>query len=695
MDTPTVGPTFSGQPSPLPISQAPDRDDRAAIVVTRAGTTTPPFARAGDAESATRLHIVIADQLAGGGFLVAGWFADPLGQVQRVSVGVRGGEELALASHAVLLAGRSARRAFGTPPELAVNFAFVLLVPGKTVERKDGLRVWLHCASGETRDIAVPAVGDASQLADIVSDLATDDALRVAEHLLGGWRQERDAARRVPEALQALAERAHKGINPQHNHGATIGAGRVECFVDAAIRVGTTGMLVRGWLLHDDADTIEEIALVNMFGRRVPLDIPLPAIARPDVLEAKLTDIASRNRDCGFVTFAAVDGLNRDDTLWFMEVVMQGGAIKRMPFVCPPAPEPVQGIEATVMLAEASACNLPDLFARAIAPAVETFWGQIHRQRSEPAEILYGVPPTDPQVSIVVPIYGRIDFIRHQIAQFSNDREFRTDGGIVDLIYVLDDPSKADVLRQLGQIVHGVYGVPFRVLLQRQNLGYSAANNAGAAAARGSLLLLLNSDVFPRKTRWIGQLARRYRGLDRCGVLGCRLLFEDGSIQHAGMTFRQTQMVDGCWANDHPGKGFPVAFDAGGGPRQVPAVTGACMMVDRRLFRDLGGMSEHYVIGDFEDSDLCLKAYERGLLSYYTPEVELYHLERQSMRLIGHGHIGWRQSLTLYNMWKHSRRWGDLIPRVLAELAPPANGPALHPAESAWSPPKEPHGAVA
>jgi hypothetical protein len=45
------------------------------------------------------------------------------------------------------------------------------------------------------------------------------------------------------------------------------------------------------------------------------------------------------------------------------------------------------------------------------------------------------------------------------------------------------------------------------------------------------------------------------------------------------------------------------------------------------------------------------------------------------MRLIGQGHVGWRQSLTLYNMWQQSRRWGELIPRMLAEIEPPAIAP--------------------
>jgi N-terminal domain of galactosyltransferase len=113
-----------------------------------------------------------------------------------------------------------------------------------------------------------------------------------------------------------------------------------------------------------------------------------------------------------------------------------------------------------------------------------------------------------------------------------------------------------------------------------------------------------------------------------------------------------------------------VPFDTHASAEPVPAVTGACLMIGHALFDKLGGMSEEYVIADFEDSDLCLQVQEQGLKVYYTPEVELYHLERQSMRLVGNGNGRWRQSLTHYNMWKHSRRWGKLIPKIIENFAP-------------------------
>jgi GT2 family glycosyltransferase len=385
-------------------------------------------------------------------------------------------------------------------------------------------------------------------------------------------------------------------------------------------------------------------------------------------MEAKMQQIASRNRDSGFLAFAPVPELAGDDRAWFLEIVTERGVIKRFPFICPSTPAPLQGIRASVGLAREKVSDLPGLFERVVSPAVDWFWAATRHDNPPPTEITYGTPPTDAKVSIVVPLYGRIDLMRYQIASFSNDPEFDAGDGIVELIYVLDDPTAGDAFRLLCRHLYDLYQVPFRTVLMSRNLGYSAANNLGAAVAGGSLLLLLNSDVLPTRPGWVGLFADTYRRLDRCGILGCRLLFEDGSIQHAGMSFRASTAVVGCWENDHPGKGLPAAFDPHPGMAAVPAVTAACLILDRALFRELGGMSEEYVIGDFEDSDLCLRVQEQGWNICYTPEIELFHLERQSMKLIGEGEAAWRQSLTLYNMWKHSRRWGPLIPKVLDRL---------------------------
>jgi GT2 family glycosyltransferase len=100
---------------------------------------------------------------------------------------------------------------------------------------------------------------------------------------------------------------------------------------------------------------------------------------------------------------------------------------------------------------------------------------------------------------------------------------------------------------------------------------------------------------------------------------------------------------------------------AGGGLHAADAITGACLMLRRALAVELGGFDEAYLIGDFEDADLCLKLRARGLSVAVDLDTTLYHLERQSQ--IGPEAL-WRRNVTLFNAWTHERRWAA----TLAEL---------------------------
>ena len=82
------------------------------------------------------------------------------------------------------------------------------------------------------------------------------------------------------------------------------------------------------------------------------------------------------------------------------------------------------------------------------------------------------------------------------------------------------------------------------------------------------------------------------------------------------------------------------------------------------LYRGLGGLSEDYIIGDFEDSDFCHRVRRSGRRNRVALDVALYHLERQSQAL--DGDAAWRRALTLYNCWLHDRRWGATITKAAA-----------------------------
>lgn len=269
----------------------------------------------------------------------------------------------------------------------------------------------------------------------------------------------------------------------------------------------------------------------------------------------------------------------------------------------------------------------------------------------------HGRPPVHPSASIVVPLYGRIDFVVHQLAQFALDPEMRDS----DLIYVLDSPELAGEFRTSAARTSRLYEVPFRTVILNQNGGYAVANNLGATLARARRLLLLNSDVLPDKPGWLSTMTAFYDTTPRIGALGCKLLYEDDSLQHAGMYFER--FADGPqWYNGHYFKGLHRTLPAANAARCVPAVTGACMMLGTALFESAGGLSACYLQGDYEDSDLCLRLAAAGRENWYTPNVEMFHLEGQSYP------SSQRRLFSDYNRWLHTRLWDAQITETMRDF---------------------------
>ena len=276
-----------------------------------------------------------------------------------------------------------------------------------------------------------------------------------------------------------------------------------------------------------------------------------------------------------------------------------------------------------------------------------------------------GQPPAAPRVTIVVPLYGRMDFVEHQLLEFARDPWLLAHA---EIVYVVDDPSLVDAMAGAAWMLHDLYRVPFRWVWGQVNRGFAGANNLGVAQARGDLLVFLNSDAFPREPGWLQALLAPLEADPAVGAVGPRLLFGDGSLQHAGMVFRQRRDL-GIWTNHHPHMGLDPSLDPHAGPADVPCVTGACMAVRRADLADVGGWDTGFLVGDFEDSDLCLKLRAAGKRIVYLPSVVLTHLERQSFKLLGGG--DYRTRVVIWNAVRHQQRWHDDI-EALAGDAPAA-----------------------
>lgn len=262
-----------------------------------------------------------------------------------------------------------------------------------------------------------------------------------------------------------------------------------------------------------------------------------------------------------------------------------------------------------------------------------------------------GTRPERVEVSVVVPLYGRKDFIEAQVLALSKDREFTKRA---ELVYVIDDPSLLDPVEADLAWLARLCPMPVRWVWGGSNRGFSGANNLGAAHSQGDTLVFLNSDAFPREPGWWDAMHRVLGEQPSVGAVGARLLYPDGSLQHVGMDFRWREDL-GVWINYHPLMGLEPALDDRVGISIVPAVTGACMALRRSDFEAVGGWDTDYLIGDFEDSDLCFKLRDQGLDIAYLPEVSLTHLERQSFASVGDDRF--RQSVVIYNARRHQRHW--------------------------------------
>ncbi len=329
----------------------------------------------------------------------------------------------------------------------------------------------------------------------------------------------------------------------------------------------------------------------------------------------------------------------------------------------PPIVEPFAGREVVLSsLPKDQAPNL-DLLRDHVAPALEPLQARCRELGAIAHRFEFSQPPASPGISLLVPLFRRLDLVEHQLAHLAGDPALPD----CELIYVLDSPELAPQLEPDLFHLSRLFEVPVRGLVLERSVGFAGAINAAAAVARGRRLVLLHSDVFPDRPGWLRAMAELADSNDRIGIVGPKLLYEDRALQHAGINFSRDRRADGLWSAVPFFKGLPERFSRAGVTRRVPAVSGACLMIDRALFEDAGGLRDAYVAGDLEDADLCLRCLEAGYESWYLASAALYHLEGLS-QLPG---LGWQRNpwTDLYNRYLFDQRWDEQVREVTDLLA--------------------------
>jgi GT2 family glycosyltransferase len=278
-------------------------------------------------------------------------------------------------------------------------------------------------------------------------------------------------------------------------------------------------------------------------------------------------------------------------------------------------------------------------------------------------ELRLGKIPEDPSISLVIPIHKSYELVRHQFSHFAADAYLKKQEIICLLTSVSGGEEEIAQFKHLMRRIYELYAIPCRVLIANKNCSFSVACNLGAAASRGRYLMLLNSDVFPKSSGWLQRMAATMQSDPTIGIVGARLLYPDGSIQHVAMDWRREPACNNLLINVHPYKGMHPSLVPEQGVAEVAAVTGACMLVRLEEFLRLGMFDTGFIRGDCEDSDFCLRASAAGYRIVCDNQAVLYHLEGASYR------PEVRRLLFHYNTERQEKRWGSIIARQAGESA--------------------------
>jgi GT2 family glycosyltransferase len=243
--------------------------------------------------------------------------------------------------------------------------------------------------------------------------------------------------------------------------------------------------------------------------------------------------------------------------------------------------------------------------------------GNANELRIEPLPNVSGsvFPPTG-KVSILIPFKDHLELLRNCLHSLRRSTYRRLE------ILLLDNGStEPDMARYLRRMRRRR---GFRVVACPGPFNFAQICNQGACLARGRYLLFLNNDIEVQSPDWLEQMLQ-LADHPQVGVVGATLLYPDGTIQHAGIEPQR----DGLWIHVYRGRRLEELGTDATQVRSVPAVTGACLMMRRDRFAEMGGFDERFPT-THNDVELCHRARQRGWLVAVTPHARLVHFESLS-----------------------------------------------------------------
>ncbi len=259
----------------------------------------------------------------------------------------------------------------------------------------------------------------------------------------------------------------------------------------------------------------------------------------------------------------------------------------------------------------------PSVLERHLSPAgVEVQAGPLPAT----SRVLWPLPDPGPLVSLIVATRDQARLLEACVRSVQNETRY-SHWELIVLDNQSVEPATHSFFEQLREDPR------IRIISYPKPFNYSALQNFGVRYSRGGVLVFLNNDVEVLSHNWLEDLLRHVLRPD-IGAVGARLLYSDGSIQHAGVVLGLGGVaghVHRFFPGESPGYCGRIQLT-----QELSAVTAACLAVRKTAFEAVGGFDERHLKVALNDVDLCLKLAAQGLRNIYEPAVLLFHHESLS-----------------------------------------------------------------
>ena len=259
------------------------------------------------------------------------------------------------------------------------------------------------------------------------------------------------------------------------------------------------------------------------------------------------------------------------------------------------------------------------------------------------------LPKPPPLVSVIIPTRDHGQLLRCCLTSLA---EHGQGNPPIEIILIDNGSSERETLDYLAVLEQQPN---FRILRRPGPFNYAALNNEAVSVAKGELIALMNNDVEATHGGWLSTMAAQALRPE-IGAVGAKLLFDDGTIQHAGILLG----IGGVAGHAHKyldaeAEGYQLRLKFA---HNVSAVTAATLVIRRSVFEEVGGFDADTFAVNYNDVDLCLRLLMAGYRNIFCPDAVLVHHESKSR--------GAPTEKAAFNQWQREQqamqsRWGDLL----------------------------------